>query len=84
MIKEHPVLFFFSCFALAALSVAHVAVADEFASKNKRGGFERLCLGLGMLVLWPVFSFGMMCSGYSHFWHKTWGDKPSWERDGKV
>lgn len=84
MIKEHPVLFMLACFAWAALSVAHACVGDELATKNKRGGFERLCLALGTLVLWPIFSFAMMCSGYSHFWHKTWGDKPSWERDGKV
>jgi len=76
-------LFVFAVIAWILVSMAHAGTALEFAQKKGRGPFERLCLGLGMLVLWPIFSFGMMCSGYSHFWNEIWGDKPSWERDGK-
>jgi len=77
-------LFVFGIIGWILMSMVHAGAALEFAQKKERGTFERICLALGVLVLWPLFSFGMMCSGYSHFWHKIWGDKPSWERDGKV
>lgn len=71
---DHPGLFILAFSAWFIIGCAHLIGATEFSKARKRSAFEAVVLAFAMLVIWPLFSFGMMCRGYDDFWEKTWGD----------
>ncbi len=73
--RHHPGLFVMGLLLWALIASIHLLGTLEHGKVCQRGGFEVTVMALAMLVIWPVFSFGMMWRGYSDFWDKTWGKK---------
>ncbi len=73
--KHHPAWFVIGLLLWFGTALAHFFGAVEHGKVRKRGGFEVTVMALAMLVIWPVFSLGMMFRGYGDFWDKTWGEK---------
>ncbi len=72
--SQHPAIFVVGFLLWVVLSLLHFCAAIEYAKVHKRSFFEGTLLAVSVLIVWPLFSFGMMCRGYSDFWEKTWGD----------